>query len=58
MIKSPCTGHCVHKDGLCTGCKRSLHEIGEWSGATDERKKEILAGVSKRINKGCDSNLD
>ena len=34
--------------GLCVGCLRTLDEIVEWGGASDTRKRAILALVSQR----------
>ena len=34
--------------GYCEGCFRTIPEITEWSRATDERKRAILAEVASR----------
>ena len=49
--KSPCVDVCAFdaRAGLCTGCGRTLAEIGEWSGATDERQCAILSELPKRL---------
>jgi uncharacterized protein len=49
--KSPCVDVCAldARAGLCTGCGRTLAEIGEWSGATAERQREILSELPKRL---------
>ncbi|HEY0621809.1 DUF1289 domain-containing protein [Sphingomonas sp.] len=45
-IASPCVNICRMKDGLCEGCRRTLGEIAEWSTATDDRRREILARIA------------
>ena len=49
--KSPCVDVCTldARAGLCTGCGRTLAEIGEWSGATAERQRAILELLPKRL---------
>ena len=49
--KSPCVDVCAldARAGLCTGCGRTLGEIGEWSGATTERQHAILCELPKRL---------
>lgn len=49
--QSPCIDVCAldARDGLCTGCGRTLAEIGEWSGATAERQRAILRVLPKRL---------
>lgn len=44
-VESPCVSICRMKDGLCEGCGRTLGEIAEWSNATDDRRREILARI-------------
>jgi predicted Fe-S protein YdhL (DUF1289 family) len=34
---------------LCTGCGRTIAEIGEWGGATAERQCAILALLLERM---------
>jgi hypothetical protein len=34
---------------LCTGCGRTVAEIGEWGGATAERQCAILTLLPKRL---------
>lgn len=45
-VQSPCVNICRMKDGLCAGCGRTLDEIAEWSMATDDRRREILARIA------------
>ena len=49
--KSPCVDVCAldARARLCTGCGRTLAEIGEWSGATAERQCAILSELPKRL---------
>lgn len=45
-VESPCISICRMKDGLCEGCGRTLDEIAEWSTASDDRRREILARIA------------
>jgi len=45
-VQSPCVNICRMKDGLCEGCGRTLGEIAEWSMATDDRRRAILARIA------------
>ena len=45
-VQSPCVNICRMKDGLCEGCGRTLDEIAEWSMATDDRRRAILARIA------------
>jgi uncharacterized protein len=51
--ESPCIDVCAldTRGGLCTGCGRTLAEIGEWSAATVERQRAILSGLPERLAK-------
>lgn len=44
VVQSPCVAICKVDMAarICTGCHRTLEEIGEWPTATDDRKLEIL----------------
>lgn len=45
-IASPCIRNCCLDDkDVCLGCFRHVDEIMEWSAATPERKREILAAA-------------
>ncbi len=47
--QSPCINICsINKKGLCQGCLRTLEEIGEWAGASNARKNQILLEIEKR----------
>ena len=49
-VLSPCVGVCVMDpaSGFCTGCMRTLAEIAAWSGAAEETRRAIKAGLPAR----------
>lgn len=49
-IESPCVRVCVvHPETrLCTGCARSIDEIGRWSRMTPEERSTIMAELPNR----------
>ncbi len=48
-VASPCVNICrMLRDGTCEGCRRTLGEIAEWSLATDDRRRAILARIGTR----------
>ncbi|ASM71841.1 MULTISPECIES: DUF1289 domain-containing protein [Roseobacteraceae] len=49
-IESPCVRICVvHPETrLCTGCARSIDEIGRWSRMTAEERAAIMAELPDR----------
>ncbi|KQI72771.1 hypothetical protein AN191_07150 [Loktanella sp. 5RATIMAR09] len=49
-IESPCIKICViePKSRLCTGCLRTIDEIGAWSRMTAEARSEIMAELPTR----------
>lgn len=49
-IESPCVKICViHPEArLCTGCLRSIDEIGAWSRMTPEHRAEVMAALPTR----------
>jgi predicted Fe-S protein YdhL (DUF1289 family) len=48
-VPSPCVDICrLDAQGVCIGCRRTLNEIGEWSGASEARQREILRDVGRR----------
>ena len=49
-IESPCIKICViePKSRLCTGCLRTIDEIGDWSRMTPEARREIMAELPSR----------
>ncbi|MEL6571446.1 MAG: DUF1289 domain-containing protein [Pseudomonadota bacterium] len=49
-IESPCVKICViePKSRLCTGCLRTIDEIGAWSQLMPEIRAEIMAELPSR----------
>jgi predicted Fe-S protein YdhL (DUF1289 family) len=49
-IESPCVKICVvHPESrLCTGCLRTIDEIGAWSRMTPEARREVMAELPAR----------
>jgi predicted Fe-S protein YdhL (DUF1289 family) len=49
-IDSPCVKVCViePKSRLCTGCLRTIDEIGAWSGMTQAARKAVMADLPAR----------
>ena len=49
-IESPCIKVCViHPETrLCTGCLRSIDEIGAWSGMTAEARRTVMEDLPNR----------
>jgi predicted Fe-S protein YdhL (DUF1289 family) len=52
-IESPCIKICViHPESrLCTGCLRSIDEIGAWSRMTAEARSDVMAELPGRTGK-------
>jgi len=49
-IDSPCVKVCViePKSRLCTGCLRSIDEIGAWSMMSPDARKAVMADLPAR----------
>ncbi|MBM1688883.1 DUF1289 domain-containing protein [Sulfitobacter geojensis] len=49
-VESPCIKICVvHPEArLCTGCLRSIDEIGRWSRMSSDERREIMAELPDR----------
>lgn len=49
-VESPCVRICVvHPEArICTGCLRSIDEIGRWSKMSSEERKEIMEDLPNR----------
>ena len=49
--ESPCVAVCAldARAGHCTGCGRTIAEIGEWRDATADRQRAILALLPERL---------
>ena len=41
-MNSPCTKVCKIKEGICTGCHRTLEQIGAWGRMTDKERQEAM----------------
>lgn len=52
-IESPCVKVCViHPESrLCTGCLRSIDEIGAWSKMTPAARSDVMAELPERASK-------
>jgi uncharacterized protein len=50
-VPSPCVSVCVMnpQTGWCEGCMRSLQEIGDWSRASDEAKRQVWQQIPVRL---------
>lgn len=45
-ILSPCIGICeVNESGLCQGCFRTLHEIGQWLNFSNAQREYLMETV-------------
>lgn len=49
-IESPCVKVCViHPvERICTGCYRSIEEIGRWSRMSAEERRAVMAALPDR----------
>lgn len=49
-VESPCVKICViHPQArLCTGCLRSIDEIGAWSNMSPEARRKVMAELPSR----------
>lgn len=49
-VESPCIKICVvHPEArLCTGCLRSIDEIGRWSRMSSDERREVMAELPDR----------
>lgn len=49
-VASPCTNVCRidRRSGWCEGCLRSIDEITDWSLATDDQRRAVLAALPSR----------
>lgn len=51
-LKSPCIQVCaLNKEDVCTGCWRSVKEIQEWRGMTQDQRITTLTRAQQRIKK-------
>ncbi len=50
QIESPCVGICeLNQQDVCTGCGRSLDEIGDWLEATAAEKTVVAERARRRL---------
>ena len=49
-IESPCIKIClIHPEArLCTGCLRSIEEIGAWSKMSAQARRDVMDALPKR----------
>ena len=52
-VESPCIKICVvHPEArICTGCLRTIEEIGGWGRMSSEQRREVLADLPSRAGK-------
>ena len=52
-METPCVKICAMHPatGLCTGCGRSLEEIGAWLNLSDEERRRIMNALPERMKK-------
>ena len=50
-IETPCIKICVMNPatGLCTGCGRTLEEIGRWASLDAQTRKRVMAELPARM---------
>ena len=51
-VKTPCISICAmdEESGLCTGCARTLTEIGGWGGMSDTERDTVLRDLPARLD--------
>jgi predicted Fe-S protein YdhL (DUF1289 family) len=54
-VRSPCVSICRidAESGLCTGCQRTLDEIGDWGSMADAGRLEIWGRIVQRREAGA-----
>jgi len=52
-METPCVKICAldPATGLCSGCGRSLEEIGAWLNLSDAERRRIMAELPERMKK-------
>ena len=52
-MESPCVKICTYdpQSGLCTGCGRTLKEIGDWFSMTDAQRRAVMEELPARLSK-------
>jgi hypothetical protein len=50
IIPSPCQRVCAvdGRSGFCMGCYRTLKEITQWSGFSNDEKSQVLQEIDER----------
>ncbi|CAG22397.1 cysteine-rich CWC family protein [Photobacterium profundum] len=41
-MKTPCVGKCKNSDGVCSGCLRTMSEVGEWRHMSDDEHVKTI----------------
>ncbi len=51
-VQSPCINICVvHPEArICTGCLRTIDEIGQWSRLSDDERRAVLEELPNRAD--------
>lgn len=48
-VRSPCVSICsLDEQEVCIGCQRTIDEIMNWSGMSDEERRKVLEKVAER----------
>lgn len=52
-VSSPCINICVvhPQERICTGCLRSIDEIGAWSRLSEEERQQIMTELPNRASR-------
>lgn len=52
-ISSPCVRICMidRKSGLCSGCGRTVKEIGAWASMNEDQRRAVMAELPARREK-------
>jgi len=49
FVASPCISECcLDENDVCLGCFRHVDEITGWHGASNQRRRDILANTEER----------
>lgn len=50
-MESPCIKICTYdaRSGLCSGCGRTLKEIGDWFSMSDEERRAVMEKLPARL---------
>jgi predicted Fe-S protein YdhL (DUF1289 family) len=52
-MESPCIKVCTYDahNGLCSGCGRTLKEIGDWFSMRDDERRAVMEELPARLSK-------